>query len=342
MQKILYASVSRAVISAALLAGSAALATAEQLTVSVWAGSYGETWKRIVADPFAAKTGIDVVVDMGQSSQRLSKLLASAGGVDLMFITDHQMAVAKQRGLLQPVDPANVPNMENLYDFARDPLGDGMCPAITLLGVGLAYNKEHYATPPQTWSELFRDDLPAAAAFMDISFSVAPAVLVRLSEMFGGNIENIDPGLKALSDRIERIRFFNLFEVNDWINQGEVSVAPMLNTYVRIDPNVPLAFTFPEDGMIGVVNVACIPADAQNKEAAEKFLDFYLSAEVQTELAGVFGETPVVRGAEIPEGTPYVTISESTMESMTFYDPNVIASQRGAWMEKFEDAIIAQ
>ncbi len=334
--------------AAALLAATcalpaAALAQSGEITVSVWGGGYGEVWKKNTVDQFQAESGIKVVADLGPSSQRLSKLLASQGsGVDLFMITDHQMAVAKLRNLLQPVDPKNVPNMANLYDFARDPLGDAMCPSIALLGVGLAYNKQHYPQPPASWKELTRRDLPGKPAFMDLSFSVAPAVMVHFAEMNGGGINNIAPAFKMLASMKDHGRFFKLFEVLDWINRGEVSVAPMLNTFVKKDPKVPLDFTFPKDGMLGVVNLACIPKGAKNKAGAEKFLNYYLSPAVQARMAVSFGETPVVKDVTIPANIPYDLVPIERLKDMKFYDPVAIARQRDAWMEKFQEEIVAR
>ncbi|MBL8699922.1 MAG: extracellular solute-binding protein [Alphaproteobacteria bacterium] len=331
----------------ALLAACAGLAgaqpvPAQELTVSVWGGGYGETWKKVAVDPFAAQTGIKVTVDMGPSNQRLSKLLAQRGGIDLLFITDHQMAVAKARGLLEPFDPANVPNAANLIGFARDPLGDKLCPAITVLGIGLAYNKDHFPAPPKAWGDLLRSDLKAPPAFMDIAFSVAPSMLVQLAELNGGSIDNIDPGLKAMSDRKSRARFFKLFEVLDWINRGETSIAPMLNTYVKRDPNVPLRFAFPENDAIGVVNLACIVKGTKNKAEAERFLNHYLSDAIQAQMAATFGEMPVTTTAKIPDGVPYEVLTPDRIARLKFYDPVKLGAERQRWIDKFEEAVVAK
>ena len=326
---------------AAVLAAGTPLA-AQELTVSVWGGGYGETWKKVAVDPFVAQTGIKVTVDMGPSNQRLSKLLAARGGVDLLFITDHQMAVVKARGLIEAFDPAQVPNAANLIDFARDPLGDKLCPAITVLGIGLAYNKDHFPTPPKAWNELLRNDLKAPQAFMDIAFSVAPSMLIQLAELNGGSIDNVDPGIKAMGDRKSRARFFKLFEVLDWINRGETSVAPMLNTFVKRDPNVPLRFAFPEKDAIGVVNMACVIKGTKNKVAAERFLNYYLSDEVQSKMAATFGEMPVTKTAKIPDNVPYEVLSPERIARLKFYDPVKIGAQRQRWIDKFEEAVVAK
>jgi len=301
----------------AAVAPGIAYGQAETLTVSVWGGGYGEDWKKIVSDQYSVETGIKITVDLGPSTQRLTKLITTQGaGTDLFFITDHQMAVAKLRGILQPVDTRNVPNMANLHDVARDPLGDGVCPAVALLGVGLAYNKNVYATPPASWKELARRDLKVKPAFMDISFSVAPAVMVHFAEMNGGNINNMTPAFKMVAAQKDSAAFFKLFEVLDWINRGEVSVAPMLNTFV--------------------------PKASRNKAAAEKFLNYYLSAAVQTRLAVAFGETPVVKNASIPANIPFELIPPARLSELKFYSPMVIARQRDAWIERFQEEIVAK
>jgi putative spermidine/putrescine transport system substrate-binding protein len=206
----------------------------------------------------------------------------------------------------------------------------------------MAYNKDHFPTPPKAWGDLLRNDLKAPQAFMDIAFSVAPSMLVQLAELNGGSIDNVDPGIKAMADRKARARFFKLFEVLDWVNRGEVSVAPMLNTFVKRDPNVPLRFAFPEKDAIGVVNMACIIKGTKNKIAAERFLNYYLSDSVQSQMAATFGEMPVTKTAKIPEGIPYEVLSPDRISRLKFYDPVKIALQRQLWIDKFEEKVVAK
>jgi spermidine/putrescine-binding protein len=189
---------------------------------------------------------------------------------------------------------------------------------------------------------LARRDLPAKPALMDMGFSVAPAVLVHFAEMNGGGLANVDPGFKMLASLKDQARFFKLFEVLDWINRGEASVAPMLNTFVKKDPNVPLAFTFADDGVLGVVNMACIPKAAKHKAEAEKFLNFYLSADVQARMAASFGETPVVKNVKVSDDVPYSLIPIERFKELKVYDPMVIGRQNAKWQERFQEEIVAR
>ena len=332
----------RAVALGLSLAVSAGSAGAQDLTISVYGGGYGELWKKLAVDPYVAETGQKVVVDMGPATQRLTKLLTTrGGGVDLMILTDHMIYIAKERGVLEPVNTANIPNSANLLDVAKDPMGGGLCPAITILGVGLAYNRNLIKEPPKTWDILTRSDLPAPQAFMDMAFSMAPSMLVKLSELRGGGPNNVEPGLKLMADLKNRAKFFKLFEVLDWINRGEVSVAPMLNTFVKEDPNVPLAFTWPEKA-IGAVNLACVVKGSKNKAAAEKFINYYLQEKVQVAMAKAFGETPVLKQVTLPNDIPFKVLTPAMISTMTFYDPNVIGANRPKWTERFEEMIVAR
>lgn len=329
-----------ALLTAGTLASSA---TAEELTISVWGGYYGENWKNDVVDPWSEETGVKVTMDFGQSNTRLSKALATQGrSADIMFITDHQMAILEDRGLLDTVNWENVPNSANLYDFARDPLSGGKCSASTLLGVGLAYNADHFDSPPTSWLDVTRDDLKTRAAFMDLSWSVAPSVMTHYAMLQGGDMDNMDPAFDMLAERAETARFFQLFEVIDWINQDEVSIAPMLNIFAREDPKLPMRFVFPEDGTLGVVNMMCILKDSPNKDTAEKFIDYYLSQDVQEMQARIWGEGPVVSNAALPKESAYKLVPVEDISEVIVYDPTKIASHRADWMSRFEEQVLAQ
>jgi putative spermidine/putrescine transport system substrate-binding protein len=315
----------------------------EELTISMWGGFYGENWKKDVIDPWVEKTGIKVTMDFGRSGVRLAKSLATKGrNADLIFLTDHQMAILKERGLLEPVDYAKIPNAANLYDFAKDPLGDALCPASTVLGVGLIYNKDHFDTPPSSWLDLRRSDLKARTAFMDIGFSVAPSVMLHLAKLQGGDADNMDSAFKLISDQKETAKFFQLFEVIDWVNQEEVSLAPMLNIFAKEDQKLPLRFVYPDDGMLGVVNMSCILKGSPNKATAEKFLQYYLSKEVQEMQASRWGEGPVVKNASNPTVSKYKMVPTNRIDELIVYDPVEISRHLKEWFDRFEEEIVAK
>tara|TARA_Y100001970_G_scaffold95876_1_gene120806 strand:+ start:643 stop:1683 length:1041 start_codon:yes stop_codon:yes gene_type:complete len=319
------------------------LSFADTLTISIWGGGYGNMWKKHAADPFEKETGHKVIIDGGRSSERLSKLIATKGkGTDLIFLTDYQMAIANEKGLLTQINKSNVKSMSNLYEFAKDPLGGGLCPAITVIGAGLAYNKNHFSTPPTSWNALFNKNLKGKPGYPAITQSYSPLVLIRIAEMYGGNINSIDKGFSKLAEIKDRVQIFKLFEILDSINQGDASVTPMLNIFVRKDPSVPLSFTWPKDGGIGILNMACVIKGTKKKELAEQFLDFYLSDRNQSHMAQNGGDSPVNKNVPVPKGTKYTMVTEDQVSKLHFYDATIVASKRDGWLTKFQEEIIAE
>ena len=319
-----------AVAAASVMAASTAT-FADTLTISIWGGGYGAMWKKHAAEPFEKKTGHKVVIDGGRSSERLSKLIATKGrGTDLIILTDYQMATG------------NVKSMGQLYDFAKDPLGGGLCPAITVIGAGIAYNKNHFAAAPTSWNDLFRKDLKARPGYPNLTQSYSPLVLIRLAEMSGGGLNAIDAGFNKLAGIKNNVQIFRLFEILDAINQGDASVAPMLNIFVKKDPSVPLSFAWPQDGGIGILNLACVVKGSKNQALAEQFLDFYLSAENQAHIAKSGGDSPVNKTVAVPKGTKYNMVTEEQVSKLHFYDATTVAAKRAGWLTRFQEEIIAK
>ena len=329
-----------AIVSAAMWS---ATVSADTLTISIWGGGYGELWKEHVAEPFEQQTGHTVVIEGGRSSERLSKLIATRGrGIDLIFLTDYQMAIARENGLLAPVNPENIPAMGQIYDFAKDPLGGGLCPAITVLGAGLAYNRNHFPSPPDSWNDLFRTDLEARPGYPDLSQSYSPLVLIRIAELHGGGLDAIDVGFEKLASIKEQVQIFRIFEILDAINQGDASVSPMLNIFVKKDPEVPLTFAWPGDGGVGVLNLACVIEGTENQALAEQFLDFYLSADNQLRIAEGGGDSPVNKTVKVPADTRYNMVTEEQVAKLHFYDATTVAGRRAGWLDRFQEEIIAE
>lgn len=167
-------------------------------------------------------------------------------------------------------------------------------------------------------------------------------MLIRLAEMSGGGLNSIDAGFNKLAGIKNNVQIFRLFEILDAINQGDASVAPMLNIFVKKDPSVPLSFAWPKDGGIGILNLACVVKGSKNQALAEQFLDFYLSAENQAHIAKSGGDSPVNKTVAVPKGTKYNMVTEEQVSKLHFYDATAVAAKRAGWLTRFQEEIIAK
>ncbi len=122
MKKIILASG-----AALMLTMGAAQAQDKTLTISVYAFAQDE-FKELVYTPFEKQCGCKLVVETGNSVERLAKMEANKANpvVDLAIVSMADALSATRKDLIQKIDASKVPNIEKLYDIAKDPNGDGM------------------------------------------------------------------------------------------------------------------------------------------------------------------------------------------------------------------------
>src|ERR1700678_1219843 len=97
------------------------------LTISVY-GFAQEAYKKLVYDPFEAKCGCKLVVETGNSVERLAKMEANKANpvIDMAVVSMADGLDAAQRGLIDKIDVSRLGNFAKLYDIAKDPNGDDM------------------------------------------------------------------------------------------------------------------------------------------------------------------------------------------------------------------------
>src|SRR5690606_27335943 len=133
-----------------------------------------------------------------------------------------------------------------------------------------------------------------------------------------------DPGIARLTELKDSLQFFSLRESLDSINHGDVSIAPHLNIFVVKDESVPLRFSWPDEGGLGVLNLACVVESSEQSELAQQFINFHLSQEAQEGLLQAMGETPVNTTVSVPEGLPHNYIPSADIEKLQFFDVDKI------------------
>ncbi|MTI16507.1 extracellular solute-binding protein [Rhodobacteraceae bacterium RKSG542] len=331
-------------IAALSLVASAGASLATDLKISVWGGGYAEKFEKHIVQPFEEETGISITLDGGRSTERLSKLIATRGrGADLMIISDFQMFEASKRGLLQPVDRANIPNIDRLYDFAQDPIGGGMCPAFTVVAAGIAYNKDHYETAPTSWGQLLDGSSKAKSGYPDIALSYGIPSLILFSEMNGGSIDDLAPGIKAIQEAKDDLHFFGGRDVLESINMGDVSIAPHLNIFVKKDPEATIQFTWPEEGALGLRNMICVVKGSKEAEAAEKFINYFISADVQAKWLEVSGDEPVNKDVDMSKADelPLNLLGKEALEKANFWPIDKIIAKKPEWVSMWQEEVIA-
>ena len=172
---------------------------------------------------------------------------------------------------------------------------DGTFTAIRLGTLGIGYNTKHIKKAPAAWADLLAPEYKGAFGIANPSLSGTSYMSVALLiSQFGW--EFIDK-LHANKTKMGK----GSGQVIDDTASGEL-VASLAVDYIindKISKGATLALAYPPE-MLVVPSPIAIFKDTKNMDASKKFVDFMLSKEAQTIIAGE-GTLPVRSDVEMPK-----------------------------------------
>ncbi|MEI4472817.1 polyamine ABC transporter substrate-binding protein [Frigidibacter sp. MR17.24] len=329
----------------ALAAASPALAQDKTLTISVY-GIAQDAYKEALYAPFEAKCGCTLVVETGNSSERLAKLEANAAApvVDVIAFSDANALEAANKGLLAPIDPAAVPNMAGIYDFAKDPIGGHMAVGYTFYGTSIVYRSDEVTI--ESWLDLFKPELAGYVALPNITTTQGPITLYMLEKALGKD----DPGFADALDLVaahkgDIVTFYERGSQIPQLLQQEEILAAVVGRFGWANIaklGMPVAWATPKEGQTGGMNVLAMTKGAKDPALAQQFIDYWLSAEVQQTLAEGLVDSPVNTAVEVSdEVAEGLTYGPETAAAIHFLPAADQIAHRDAWLEGW-NAKVAQ
>jgi putative spermidine/putrescine transport system substrate-binding protein len=207
-------------------------ASAADLTVPAFGGTWEQAYRKCFVQPFEKATGKSVSVVLGNPNQWINQVAASPSKppLDIIVGSIENIKQAQARGLLDPIGPDNVPNVKD-YEPKLLALGGGASIPLSNGLLGLMYNKAKVPNPPKTWKE-FTDGVIAGkykAMIPGISYIATPAgVIAMLTLSHGGDLNNVQPTLDLIKKMREsgNLKFFT--DINAplaALRSGEADVA---------------------------------------------------------------------------------------------------------------------
>ncbi len=240
-----------------------------------------------VIQAFEDVTGIQVNYTMYDSNEDMyAKMKSGGASYDVVFPSDYMIARMIEEGMLQTIDFANVPNYsyisEDFKDLYFDPDNAYSVPYTGGM-VGLIYNTTMVEGTPDSW-EIMWDKAYSGQILMfnnpRDAFGIAQFLL-------GQSVNTTDAAQwQAAADKlIEQkpvVQSYVMDEVFDKMESGEAAIAAYYGgDYLTMaDINPDLAFVYPKEGTNIFVDSMCIPANANNKAAAELFINFMCEPEI--------------------------------------------------------------
>ncbi len=330
----------------ALLAlAAAAQAQTRTLVLSTY-GLNADLFKKHVYEPFKAKCGCEIVVETGNAADRLAKLEARRANpnVDVVQITDVLALEASNKGLLEAIDFKRLKNLDQVYDFGRDPLRNQQAVAYTVYSVGLVVRTDKPSATVASWKDLGRPDLAGHLMLANITSNQGLAELFMIDRAWGGLSGDMATGMAKIGEmKAGTVTYYaQTAQMTALFAQDEAWVAPVgrfgwLNLKKT---GKPLKWVVPREGQVGMMNVMSIVKGSKNADLAHQLIDFWLSADVQTALANDLTDSPINRNVKPrPEAAEALTWGREQIGSLVFMKPELVARERAGWVTQWNRMI---
>jgi spermidine/putrescine-binding protein len=330
----------RRILSMCLVtAGLVLPASADELVVATFGGTFVDNSKKCHAAAFEKATGATVKYVLGSSVQTAAKLRAAGARaeLDVAYMDSQIVKQMKAEGLLQPLEPAKIGHWGDLYDASRDK--DGYWVSMMFAGTIITYNTNLVKTPPTSWADLWRPEWKGKLAIPDISGTSGQQFLMAAARLNGGSIENIDPGFEAIKKLKPNVQmmYTQPDQIIPLFERGDIALAVWYTdrTGAAAAKGVPVAAAYPKEGAIGIVPTVSVPKASQKRELAQKYIAALLSPEgqlcfAQTQFAG-----PTNKKVQLPADLGKLVPFGDIVQRMYFPDTDFVARKFPEWSERW-------
>ncbi|MBQ9940152.1 MAG: spermidine/putrescine ABC transporter substrate-binding protein [Clostridia bacterium] len=236
---------------------------------------------------FEERTGIKVVYDNFTSNEDLyAKLKAGGTQYDIIIPSDYMVERLIAEGLVQKINFDNIPNYVNILDEYKnlpfDPNNEYSVPYNVGM-VGLIYNTKEVEGVPDSWEILWDQKYSGKILnFKNPRDAFAIAQFALGLNINSTDTKDWDAAAIKLVEQKPLLQMFVMDEVFNKMETGEAILAPYYagDYFTMAENNPDLAFVYPKEGTNRFVDSICIPANAKNKENAEKYINFLLESDV--------------------------------------------------------------
>ncbi|TMV82475.1 extracellular solute-binding protein [Thioclava sp. BHET1] len=331
--------------ASALLALSTGIARADEptLTISVYAFSQ-DAYDRILYKPFEAQCRCHLVVETGNSAERLAKMEANKADpvVDMAVMSRADALDASNRGLTDVIDTAKLPNIAKLYDIAKDPNHDGKALGYTFYTTSIAYRSDKVTVT--SWKDLLSKKLAGHVAFPNITTTQGAPALYMLGKAMGEDQPDLKAPITALGQhRDDMVTFYvRSSQIVQLFAQDEIWAAPVGRfAWAPLTKlGLPIKWATPTEGQTGGMNVMVVTKGSKHRDLALEFMNFWLSTPVQTALADALVDSPANKEVTVsPEIANNITYGAETAASLKLIPSAVSLANRDAWLNEWNAAV---
>ncbi len=269
---------------------------------------------------FEKESGIKVVYDVFDSNETLeAKLLAGKSGYDIVVPSNNFLAKQIKAGVYQELDKSKLSNYDNLNKSllkavsVSDPDNKHAFPYMWG-SIGIGYNPEKVKAALgvdkiDSWDFILKPENLAKLKSCGVSFLDSPTEMLPVALHYLGLPTDTQKkaDLKQAEDLFLKLRpsigyFHSSKYISDLAN-GNICVAVGYSGDVQqaksraaeAGGKVKVAYDIPKEGAGSFYDMVAIPKDAENVEAAYKFMNYLLEPKV---MAGITNSVRFPNGNE--------------------------------------------
>ena len=258
---------------------------------------------------FEKESGIKVVYDVFDSNETLeAKLLAGKSGYDIVVPSNNFLAKQIKAGVYQELDKSKLSNYDNLNKSllkavsVSDPDNKHAFPYMWG-SIGIGYNPEKVKAALgvdkiESWDVLLKPENIAKLKSCGVSFLDSPTEMLPIALHYLGlpTDSQKKADLKQAEDLFLKIRpsigyFHSSKYISDLAN-GNICVAVGYSGDIQqaksraaeAGGKVKVAYDIPKEGAGSFFDMVAIPKDAENVDAAYKFMNYLLKPEVMASI----------------------------------------------------------
>lgn len=320
-----------------------------EIIVRAWGGSWVDSLKAGVSDPFTAATGIAVRHDLTEDNEIQPKVWAAVAQnrvppIHINWDTTTNATKSALRGVTE--DLSDLSNLANTTDLAK-PVGLEGYPIVNTYGYVyvLAYRPEAFPDGAPTSLQVLLDPKfkGRIALYNDgIGFHF-PAQVAG-----GGKLEDIPGNMQPAWDFIKKVKEQAPLLGEDpdfttWFQNGEIDLAVTISTNAREAKKngVNIAWTVPQEGAKFDTDGLWIPKGLPENELywAKQYINFAITKDAQQVWLDGLGLPGVVPGLTPPAdlvGDPSYPTKPEDFEHLIRISSQVQVENESTWFGEFK------
>lgn len=251
--------------------------------------NWGEYLDPKTIELFEEETGISVTYEEYETNEIMyPKIVSQAIAYDVVCPSDYMIQRMIENDLLAEINWDNIPNIKNMdptymeQSKSFDPKNKYSVP-YCVGTVGILYNKSMVKEPVDSWDILWNPKYKDSILMQDSVRDAFAVALKRLGHSI--NSTEVDQLAAAAEDLMEQkplVQAYIVDQVRDKMIGNEAALGVIYSGeagYTKRE-NPDLEYVIPKEGSNVWIDSWVIPKNAQNKENAEKFINFMCRPEI--------------------------------------------------------------